>query len=208
MGRLDYYSKLIGQAPQESDPPKSFADLTKTKRTSARPHHRETNVYSHTFLEKKAQSLWQYHSMNPVKLQCLYAVKNMILKFLKCSPKRRRANMTDLELQKDFIQVSLRWFEVTLGQLLRVTKEHILGVADISSGAAFLIIRFLLMSPFRSQETLNVSISERFLETLLRLAYVGSRNFHLDFKVILPCVFQKSGANTLVIFALMHNFSV
>ena len=50
MGRLDYYSKLIGQAPQESDTPKSFADLTPTKRTSARPHHRETNVYSHTFL--------------------------------------------------------------------------------------------------------------------------------------------------------------
>ena len=64
------------------------------------------------------------------------------------------------------------------------------------------------MSPFRSQETRNVSISERFLETLLRLAYVGSRNFHLDFKVILPCVFQKSGANTLVIFALMANFPV
>ena len=33
--------------------------------------------------------------------------------------------MTDLELQKDFIQVSLRWFEITLGQLLHVTKEHI-----------------------------------------------------------------------------------
>ena len=35
------------------------------------------------------------------------------------------ANMTDLELPKHFIQVSLRWFEITLGQLLHVTKEHI-----------------------------------------------------------------------------------
>ena len=33
--------------------------------------------------------------------------------------------MTDLELQKNFIQVSLRWFQITHGQLLRVTKEHI-----------------------------------------------------------------------------------
>ena len=53
-----------------------------------------------------------------------------------------------------------------------------------------------------------MSISERFSETLLRLAYVASRNFHLDFYVILPCVFQKSGANTLVIFALMATFPV
>ena len=34
--------------------------------------------------------------------------------------------MTDLELQKHFIQVSLRLFEITLGPLLHVTKEHIL----------------------------------------------------------------------------------
>ena len=53
-----------------------------------------------------------------------------------------------------------------------------------------------------------MSISERFPETLLRLACMASSNFRLYFKVILPCVFQKSGANTLVIFALMRNFSV
>ena len=53
-----------------------------------------------------------------------------------------------------------------------------------------------------------MSISERFPETVLRLAYVASSNFRLDFEVILPCVFQKSGANTRVIFALMRNFSV
>ena len=53
-----------------------------------------------------------------------------------------------------------------------------------------------------------MSISERFPETLLCLACVASSNFCLDFKVIVPCVFQKSGANTLVIFALMPNFSV
>ena len=53
-----------------------------------------------------------------------------------------------------------------------------------------------------------MSISERFPETLLRLACVASNNFRVDFYVIFPCVFQKSGANTLVIFALMRNFSV
>ena len=53
-----------------------------------------------------------------------------------------------------------------------------------------------------------MSISERFPETVLRLACVASSNFRLDFEVILPGVFQKSEANTLVIFALTHNFSV
>ena len=51
-----------------------------------------------------------------------------------------------------------------------------------------------------------MSISERFPETVLRLACVASSKFRLDFEVILPVVFQKSGANTLVIFALMRNF--
>ena len=53
-----------------------------------------------------------------------------------------------------------------------------------------------------------MSISERFPETVLRLACVASSNVRLDFEVILPGVFQKSEANTLVIFALTHNFSV
>ena len=53
-----------------------------------------------------------------------------------------------------------------------------------------------------------MSISERFPGTVLRLACVASSNFRLDFEVILPGVFQKSEANTLVIFALTHNFSV
>ena len=54
-----------------------------------------------------------------------------------------------------------------------------------------------------------MSIGERFPETVLRLPCVASSNFRLDFEVILPCVFQKSRANTLlVIFALMPNFSV
>ena len=53
-----------------------------------------------------------------------------------------------------------------------------------------------------------MSISESFPETLLRLPCLDSSNFRLDFLVILSCVFQNSGANTFVIFALMPNFSV
>ena len=41
-----------------------------------------------------------------------------------------------------------------------------LGVPGIASGAAFLIIRLLFLSPFKPQETLIVT-SERFPETLL-----------------------------------------
>ena len=37
------------------------------------------------------------------------------------------------------------------------THFAILGVAHIASEAAFLIIRLLFMSPFKSQETLNVN---------------------------------------------------
>ena len=53
-----------------------------------------------------------------------------------------------------------------------------------------------------------MSISERFPEALLRLACVASSNFRVDFYVILSCGFQKSGVNTLVIFASMLNFPV
>ena len=60
------------------------------------------------------------------------------------------------------------------------THFESLGVPGIASGAAFLIIRLLFFSPFKPQETLNVT-SERFPETVLRLASVASSNFCLDF---------------------------
>ena len=46
-----------------------------------------------------------------------------------------------------------------------------------------------------------MSISERFPETLPRLARVVSSKFRVDFSVILPRVFQNTRATTLVIFA-------
>ena len=58
--------------------------------------------------------------------------------------------MTDLSLQ-----VSLRWFEITLGQLLRVTKENMSQTS--LRKPLFKIIRLLFMSPLKSQETLNVN---------------------------------------------------
>ena len=44
---------------------------------------------------------------------------------------KTRANMTDLELQKN-----LRWFEITRGQLLPVTKENISQVSWVKSRIA------------------------------------------------------------------------
>ena len=44
---------------------------------------------------------------------------------------KTRANMTDLELQKN-----LRWFEITRGQLLPVTKENISQASWVKSRIA------------------------------------------------------------------------
>ena len=44
--------------------------------------------------------------------------------------------MTDLELQKNVAQASLQWFEITIGQLLPVTKEHISQVSWVKSSIA------------------------------------------------------------------------
>ena len=39
--------------------------------------------------------------------------------------KEKTGEHDGLRATKKLIQVSLRWFEITPGQLLRVTKEHI-----------------------------------------------------------------------------------
>ena len=59
----------------------------------------------------------QYESSKITVFVCGKKYDAKIWKFLR---RRRQANTTDLELQ-----TNLRWFEITLGQLLPVTKERI-----------------------------------------------------------------------------------
>ena len=58
--------------------------------------------------------------------------------------------MTDLELQKKFIQVSLRRFEITLGELLHVTKEHVSQVSWVKSRIAPVFAKSASLMPHNS----------------------------------------------------------
>ena len=109
-----------------------------TDRTNDRPSALQGNQ---CLLSHFLGTVWEPRRTSPVsliipqyessKITVFVCGKKYDLKIWKCSRRRRRANMTDLELQ-----TNLRWFEITLGQLLPVTKEHISQVSWVKSRIA------------------------------------------------------------------------